>query len=70
MSTVEEIETAIENLKEDEFLRLAKWLETRLVDSWDSRIARDAEEGKLDFLFHEAHTERLAGELKEWPVSR
>jgi hypothetical protein len=70
MSTVEEIETAIENLKEDEFLRLAKWLETRIADSWDRRIARDADEGKLDFLFHEAQAERVAGQLKEWPVTR
>lgn len=51
MSTVEEIESAIERLKEDEVLRLAKWLEVKLADAWDRRLERDSEAGKLDFLF-------------------
>lgn len=34
MSTAEQIKSAIENLKEDEFLRLAKWLEAKVADAW------------------------------------
>jgi len=58
MSTVEEIENAIENLKEDEFLRLTKWLEAKVADAWDRRISQDSKDGKLDFLFNEAESER------------
>jgi len=60
MSTVEEIESAIENLKEDEFLRLAKWLEAKMADAWDRRMNQDSEDGKLDFLFNEAGSESAA----------
>lgn len=70
MSTVEEIENAIENLKEDEFLRLAKWLEAKVADAWDRGINKDSKDGKLDFLFDEAGSERAAGELNPWPTTR
>jgi hypothetical protein len=65
MSTVEEIETAIEGLKERDVLRLAEWLKAKLAETWDRRIALDANEGKLDFLFHEAEAERAGGELRD-----
>ena len=67
MSTVEEIESAIENLDEAEFLRLAKWLEAKVADAWDRRMERDSASGKLDFLFEEAADERDADTLKSWP---
>ena len=67
MSTVEEIESAIENLNEAEFLRLAKWLEAKVADAWDRRMERDSASGKLDFLFEEAADERDADTLKSWP---
>jgi hypothetical protein len=70
MSTVDEIEHAIENLKEDEFLRLAKWIEAKLADTWDRGMNQDSKDGKLDFLFDEAETERADGELKPWPAKR
>ena len=70
MSTVEEIESAIENLKEDDFLRLAKWLETKVADAWDREMNQDSKAGKLDFLFNEAGSERAAGELNPWPAAR
>jgi len=63
MSTVEEIEIAIENLKEDEFLRLAKWLDAKVADAWERRMNQDSEAGKLDFLFNEAESERTSGDL-------
>ncbi len=70
MSTVEEIENAIENLKEDEFLRLAKWLEAKVAAAWDRRMSQDSKGGKLDFLFDEAGNEKTAGELKPWPATQ
>lgn len=70
MSTVEEIESAIETLKEDEFLHLAKWLEAKVADAWDRRIYQDTKDGKLDFLFDEAGSESAAGELNPWSASR
>jgi len=33
MSTVEELESAIENLEEDKFLRLTKWLLAKVADA-------------------------------------
>ncbi len=70
MSTVEEIESAIENLKEDEVTRLAKWLDAKMADAWDRAITRDAECGKLDFLFDEAKAGRETGTLHPWPRAR
>lgn len=70
MSTVEEIESAIENLEEDEFLRLIKWLEAKMTDAWDRRMSQDSEDGKLDFLFNEADSERAAGKLNPWPSTK
>ena len=70
MSTVEEIENAIENLKEDEFLRLTKWLEAKVADAWDRRINQDSKDGKLDFLFNEAESERASGSLNPWPPTK
>jgi len=70
MSTVEELESAIENLEEDEFQRLTKWLLAKLADAWDRRIHQDSKDGKLDFLFDEAGNESAAGELNPWSASR
>jgi len=57
MSTVEELESAIKNPKEDEFLRLTKWLEAKVADAWDRRMNQDSKDEKLDFLFDEAGSE-------------
>jgi len=70
MSTVEEIEIAIENLKEDEFLRLAKCLDAKVADAWERRMSKDSEAGKLDFLFNEVESERTSGRLNLWPATK
>jgi hypothetical protein len=54
MSTVQEIETAIEKLGHDEFAELRAWL-------WDLEIERDAKAGRLDGLASEAVREFQAG---------
>lgn len=70
MSTVEEIEQAAEKLAPDEFARLAAWVSDRNHQLWTRQVARDAAAGKLDYLFNEAETERLAGQLHDWPPDK
>lgn len=67
MSTVEEIEQAVQRLAPADFERLASWFLARYHDSWTRRMDRDAAAGKLDFLFEEANTERTSGQLHDWP---
>ena len=38
MSTVEEIEAAIERLPRDQFFRLVTWLQDRFEDKWDREV--------------------------------
>jgi hypothetical protein len=67
MSTVLEIEDAIERLKPDERAQVAAWLARKDAQDWDAKMDADAASGKLDFLFREAADERKAGQLKDWP---
>ncbi len=67
MSTVEEIERAIERLPSQDVTRLAGWLLKRDNEAWDRQMNEDAAAGKLEFLFDEAETERKAGTLRDWP---
>jgi hypothetical protein len=67
MSTLLEIEHAIEQLPAREQSVLAAWLAVREAKVWDEQMDADAATGKLDFLFREAETERRERHLKEWP---
>ncbi|MCZ6672565.1 MAG: hypothetical protein O7C75_06460 [Verrucomicrobia bacterium] len=53
MSTVQEIESAIEQLPKEDVSKIALWLEDRLQSQWDKQIAEDAGSGKLDKFFAE-----------------
>lgn len=57
MSTVEEIETAIEKLSDHEVAELKAWL-------WDREIGDDAVAGRLDLLANEALSEYRAGKTR------
>lgn len=57
MSTVQEIERAIEKLSTEELAEIRAWL-------WDRDIERDAAEGKLDVIADEALQEHLAGKTR------
>lgn len=57
MSTVQEIEQAIDRLGDHEIAELRAWL-------FDRDIARDAASGKLDSLADEALREARAGRTK------
>lgn len=67
MSTVQEIEKAIEHLPADEFFKLGEWFDDQRERLWDERIARDAQTGRLDFLIEEARAARKSGTLRPFP---
>jgi len=66
MTTVEDIERAIEKLAPREFDRLRAWVEEFQAERFDEKIARDAQAGKLDRLaqdaivdFHKGRAQKL-----------
>lgn len=67
MSTVSEIEHAIEQLPAAEFAKLRQWFLELDSARWDQEMDADSESGRLDFLFEEAADERARGELRDWP---
>jgi hypothetical protein len=67
MSSVLEIEDAIERLDPAARAQLAAWLARKAALDWDTQMNTDAEAGKLDFLFREANAERATDQLKNWP---
>jgi hypothetical protein len=67
MSTVQEIERAIEHLPADEFFKLGEWFDDQRERLWDERITRDAQSGRLDFLIEEARAARKSGTLRPFP---
>ena len=68
MSTVAEIEQAINQLPKPEFWKLADWFDEIKTSVWDAQMEADARAGRLDFLFEEAAAERQAGSTLEWPA--
>ena len=64
MTTVQEIEKAIEHLPSDQFAKLHDWIVERDWKKWDAQVARDSEVGKLDFLVDEARKDAAAGNTR------
>jgi hypothetical protein len=50
MSTVQEIESAIQRLDDGALGQLSQWFEDYLAENWERRFAADAQAGKLDKL--------------------
>jgi predicted HAD superfamily phosphohydrolase YqeG len=67
MSTVQEIETAIQKLKPQEIHEVADWLQELREELWDKQIDADAKAGRLDKLMEEAKQDYLAGHCKPLP---
>jgi hypothetical protein len=65
MSTVEEIERAIERLPEAEWARLRDWFEERDAALFDAKIERDARAGKLDAMAQRALADHDAGRTRK-----
>jgi len=65
MSTVKEIQSAIESLPHKEYMHLLTWIHERDWKEWDRHLENDAASGRLDFLVKEAKEEKKKGKLKE-----
>ncbi len=67
MSTVQEIESAIQKLEPKEIRQVADWLQEFREELWDRQIDADAKAGRLDKLMEEAKQDYLAGRCKPLP---
>ena len=67
MSNVLDIETAIEKLPQEDFLKLRDWVQHRFDDAWDKEFESDVLAGSLDDLASEALAEHRAGRSKPFP---
>ncbi len=65
MTTVEDIEKAIEKLAPREFDTLRAWFEEFQAARFDAKIERDAQSGKLDRLAEQALADFRGGRAKE-----
>jgi hypothetical protein len=65
MTTVEEIEKAIEKLAPRELDRLRAWFEDYQAARFDEKIERDAQAGKLDRLAEQAIADFRKGRARE-----
>ena len=65
MTTVQEIQAAIQSLSSDELTYLREWMTELDWEEWDREIEKDSASGKLDFLVNEALTEKARDELQE-----
>jgi hypothetical protein len=68
MSTVLEIEKAIEKLPSQELFELTHWISSRYSDAWHRQIEEDICAGRLDDLAAEALEEHRAGGSQEFPI--
>ena len=65
MTTVAEIQRAIEELPEAEYAQLMEWLHERDWDKWDREFEEDVRAGKLDALAANALAAKDKGELTD-----
>jgi hypothetical protein len=70
MTSVLEIEQAIERLMPTDRAKIAAWLARKDAQDWDAQTDADAAAGKLDFLFEKADAEGRAAKLKDWPPKK
>ena len=64
MTTVLEIERAIEQLPSDQFSMIRDWIVEKDWRAWDAQIERDSADGKLDFLADEALQDSKTGDTR------
>jgi aminopeptidase-like protein len=64
MTTVQEIERAIEQLPSDQFSKIHDWIVEKDWQVWEAQIERDSAAGKLDFLVEEARRAAESGDTR------
>ncbi len=67
MSTVQEIESAIQQLPSPELGQLVRWLDDYVEKAWDEKMEADAKSGKLSHFKKEIAEARARGELIDFP---
>jgi len=67
VSTIHEIEMAIEKLPREEVFVLTNWLSTHFSDLWDRQIEEDISAGLFDDLAAEAVAEHRSGKSLPLP---
>lgn len=67
MSTVQEIEKAIEDLPPSQFKTLLRWVDEFREQKWDSQIERDAKSGKFRAFKKEIAKSRASKKLLDFP---
>jgi dsDNA-specific endonuclease/ATPase MutS2 len=67
MSTVLEIENAIQKLKPKEIHEVADWLQELREELWDKQIDADAKAGRLDKMIAKAKAGYRAGKATPFP---
>jgi len=67
MSTVQEIEAAIQQLPREDVFRLHEVIQHRFDDEWDKQFEDDALSGRLDHLAEAAIAEHRAGKSMAFP---
>jgi hypothetical protein len=64
MSTVVEIEEALQTLPVEDARKIADWLQRYLDDKWDKQIDGDIAAGRLEKLADKAMQDYQAGRIK------
>lgn len=67
MSTLEEIEEAIDRLPRDQAFKLGEWIQQRLDDQWDRQFEDDVKLGRLASVAENAIAEHRARKSKDLP---
>jgi hypothetical protein len=65
MTRIEQLETTISSLPEEEYLQFRRWFLDRDWEKWDRELEVDAASGKLDFLRQEAAEAKRNNRLKD-----
>ena len=65
MSTVPEIEAAIQKLSPVELEEFRKWFQDFDADAWDRQLETDVEAGRLDGLADEALADLRKGQCRD-----
>ena len=64
MTTLQEIEKAIEGLPRQQFVELARWFDEERNRQWDQQIEADSASGALDRLLHEVERDAAEGRAR------
>lgn len=65
MTTIEELEMAVDALTQEEYSRFRRWFLDRDWEKWDQEIEEDAKAGRLDFLIREAREAKNRNKLRD-----